>query len=149
MVNSDQVLREGLFGYLANRAVRLTWIPLSGQSRDQSRGSGQSLRVPVTFVLVLILVIFFFAIVFFFVLFVIWFLPKEGAGSYSLAGIGLALVPVELLLKAGLRIGSPPQGAHRDSKFPTAKCADSKRGSGTQPLRNPETAFDHGQLFLS
>jgi len=46
----------------------------------------------------------------------------------------LAFVPVELLLKARLRIGSRPEGVHRNFKFPTAKCADSERRSGAQPF---------------
>jgi hypothetical protein len=56
-------------------------------------------------VIFVIIAIFFFAVVvFLFVLFVVGLFAKED--------IGLALVPVELLLKAGLRIGRPPESSH-------------------------------------
>ena len=56
-------------------------------------------------------------------------------------------MPVELLLKALLRISSPPKGTHRNFKFPAAKGADSDCRSGAQPFDDPRAALDHGQLF--
>jgi hypothetical protein len=52
------------------------------------------------------------------------FLAKADISSYSrirLARIfGLAFMPGELLSKARLRIGSPPEGTHWNLKFPAA-----------------------------
>jgi len=62
----------------------------------------------------------------------------------DLAGIwGLAFVSVELLLKARLRIDSPPEGTHWNFEFSAAKRADSDCGSRAQPFDDPKTAFDH------
>ena len=62
----------------------------------------------------------------------------------DLAGIwGLAFVPVELLLKARLRIDSPPEGTHWNFEFSAAKRADSDCRSRAQPFDDPKTAFDH------
>jgi hypothetical protein len=57
-------------------------------------------------------------------------------------------MPVELLLKARLRIGSPPKGTHGNFEFPAAKCADSGCRSSAQPFDHPEAALDHGHFFL-
>ena len=78
--------------------------------------------------------------------------PEENIGRYprtGLAGIlAHALVPVELLLEARLRVRSSFQGAHWDLEFPAAKCADSDCWSGGQPFGNSKAALDHGHLFL-
>jgi hypothetical protein len=56
----------------------------------------------------------------------------------DLAGIwGLAFVPVELLLKARLRIGSPPEGNQWNFEFSAAKRADSDCRSRAQPFDDP------------
>jgi len=113
----------------------------------------RSLRIAVV-AIVIILVIFFFAVVsvFLFVLFLVGLLSKHEIGRYlriGLAGIWrLALVPVELLLKAGLRIGSPPEGTHGNFEFPAAKCADCDCRSRAQPFDDPKAALDHVHLFL-
>lgn len=57
-------------------------------------------------------------------------------------------MPVELLLKVRLRIGSVPEGTQWNFEFPVAECAHRERGSGTQPLDNSETALDHALPFL-
>src|SRR5208282_1652450 len=112
----------------------------------------RSFRIAVFVFVAIIIVIFFFAIalVFLFVLFLVWLLPHEDIGIYprtGLAGIfAHAFVPVELLLKARLRIGSPPEGTHRNFEFSAAKCADSDCRSGAQPFEDPEAALDHEQL---
>jgi hypothetical protein len=56
-------------------------------------------------------------------------------------------VPVELLLKACLRIGSPPEGTHWNFKFSAAKRADSDCRSRAKPFDDPKAAFDHGSFF--
>ena len=96
-------------------------------------------------VCVAIILIFFLAVVFLFVLFLVGLLPKEHIGPrIDLAGIwGLAFVPVELLLKARLRIGSSPKGTHWNFEFSAAKRADSYCRSRAQPFDDPKTAFDH------
>jgi hypothetical protein len=66
----------------------------------------------------------------------------------GLAGIkGSQLMPVELLLKARLRISSPPKGTQGYFKFSAATCADCERQSGTEPFDDPKTALDHVQLL--
>jgi hypothetical protein len=97
----------------------------------------------VAVVVFVIIVIFFFSVVylFFIVLFLlVGVLPKDHIGPrIDLAGIcRLALVPVELLLKARLRFGSPPKGTHGNFKFPPAKRADSDCRSRAQPFDNPK-----------
>ena len=105
---------------------------------------------------VVVIIIPFFAVVtvvvFPFVFFLVGLLSKENVGIYPrtyVAGIlGLALVPVELLLKARLRIGSPSEGAHGNLKFPAAKCANSDCRSRAQPFEDPKAALHQGQFFL-
>jgi hypothetical protein len=66
-----------------------------------------------------------------------------------LAGIsGLALMSVEPLLKARLRIGSPSEGTHGNFEFPAAKGADCDCRSRAQPFGASKTALDHVQLYL-
>jgi hypothetical protein len=93
----------------------------------------------------MILVIFFLAVIFLF--FLVGFLPQQGIGSCLRSGLarvfGLAFVPVELLLKARLRIGSPPEGTVWNFEFSAAKRADSDCRSRAQPFNNPKTTFDH------
>jgi hypothetical protein len=68
----------------------------------------------------------------------------------DLAGIwGLAFVPVELLLKARLRIRSSPKGTHGNLEFSAAKGGDPDCRSGAQPFDDPKTALEHVQLFSS
>jgi hypothetical protein len=102
-------------------------------------------------VVFLVLVIFFFAIVLI-VFFVIGLLPMEGTVSYprrGLAGIwGLALMRVELRLKARLRIGSPFKAAHRNFEFSAAKGADGERRGGAQPFDDSQVALEHRLFFL-
>ena len=84
-----------------------------------------------------IVIFFFFVAVFVFLfgffLVLVGLLAKEHIGPRSgLAGIcGLAFVPVELLLEARLRIGSPLKSTHGNFEFSAAKCADSECRSGT------------------
>jgi len=117
--------------------------------QESSQGE-QSLRVAVAFFM--IFVIFFFPVIILFILFLVGLLPKENVGRclrFGLAGIfGLALVPVELLLKARLRIGSPAKGTHRNLKFSATKSADCERRSGSQPFDDPKATLDHVQLSL-
>ena len=44
---------------------------------------------------------------------------------------------VELLLKARLRIGSPPESIHRNFEFSAANAADSECRSGVKPFDDP------------
>ena len=70
-------------------------------------------------------------------------LPAQGlAGMFD-----RALVPVELLLKARLRIGSPLDGAHGNFEFSAAKCADSDCRSGAQPFDDSKASLEHEHLF--
>ena len=52
-------------------------------------------------------------------------------------------MPVELLLKARLRIGSPLDGIHRNFEFSAANAADSECRSGVKPFDDPNAALDH------
>ena len=61
----------------------------------------------------------------------------------------LALVPVELLLKARLSVGISCQGAQWNFEFPAANRADPDGRSATQPFHNPNTALAHGRTFES
>jgi hypothetical protein len=92
-----------------------------------------------------VIFIIFFAVVFLVVFF--WLLSKKEIG-WSAGIARLALVPVELLLRARLRIGSSPEGTHGNFEFPAAKGADSDCRSGAQPFGNPKAALEHGHLFL-
>jgi len=52
-------------------------------------------------------------------------------------------MPIELVLKVRLRIGSPLEGIHRDFEFSAAKGADSECRSGVKPFDDPNAALDH------
>ena len=52
-------------------------------------------------------------------------------------------MPVELLLKVRLRIGSPLEGIHRNFEFSAAKGAGSDCRSGVKPFDDPNAALDH------
>ena len=52
-------------------------------------------------------------------------------------------MPVELLLKARLRIGTPLEGIHRNFEFSAANAADSECRSGVEPFDDPDAALDH------
>ena len=103
----------------------LRWFPLRNRLK-------RSLSTPTP-----IVIFFFFVAVFVFLfgffLVLVGLLAKEHIGPRSgLAGIwGLAFVPVELLLEARLRIGSPLKSTHGNFEFSAAKCADSECRSGT------------------
>src|SRR6266478_8194246 len=56
-------------------------------------------------------------------------------------------MPVELLLKARLRIGSPLEGIHRNFEFSAANAADSECRSGVKPFDDPNAALDHVSFF--
>src|SRR6266700_1004287 len=101
----------------------------------------------------MIIVIFFFAVVVLFVLFLVGLLAKEDIGIYSrrgLAGLlGLALMPVELLLEACLRIGSSSESTHGNFEFPAAKCANCDCRSRAQSFGNPKAASVHWHLSFA
>src|SRR5258707_11437881 len=52
-------------------------------------------------------------------------------------------MPVELLLKVRLRIGSPLEGIHRNFEFSAAKGAGSDCRGGVKPFDAPNAALDH------
>jgi hypothetical protein len=124
----------------------------SFQNRAVSIDFGRRTRLLGVAVIFVTIAIFFFAVFLLILLFLVGLLPKEDIGispRNDVARIlGLALVPIELLLEARLRIGSPREGTHGNLKFPAAKCADSDGRSGAQPFDDLEAALDHGHFFL-
>ena len=111
-----------------------------------------SFGVAVVRVVILVIVFVVVTFIFLIIFFVVGLLPKEGTVSHSrrgLAGIWvLALMRVELRLKARLRIGSPFKAAHRNFEFSAAKGADCERRSGAQPFDDSQGALEHRLFFL-
>src|SRR5260370_20941779 len=56
-------------------------------------------------------------------------------------------MPVELLLKARLRIGSPPKGTHGNLEFPGKVCR-LRLPEWCSAINNSKAGLEHEQLFL-
>jgi hypothetical protein len=124
-----------------------TIVRLFQEHSQRRRLFGIAIAISIALV---IIVVFFSAVVFLFIVFLVGLLSHEHIGSrINFAGIwGLALMLVELLLKARLRINRPLERIHRSFKFAVATGADSECRGGAQPFDDLNTALDHVPTFL-